>query len=127
MVGERGNSKTLINFFIFSIREHKEFYLFVGTYKNILDIDDAYELCNYIIKHNLYLNETVNIINNLYFKVEDIVEKIEKYLGIKAIFKPILNKNFCKYTNVISEEIIIKNNIDFDEEYIERLLIKYYN
>ena len=127
VVGDGGNSKTLINFFIQNILERKEFSLFVGTYKNILDIDDAYEICHYILKHNLYKNETVNIINNFYFKIEDIINKIEIFLRGKAIFKPVTNKNFCKYTNTVSEKIISNINIDFNEEYIERLLAKYYN
>ncbi len=127
VVGKGGNSKTLINFFILNILEGREFNVFTGTYKNILDIGDAYKICDYILKHDLFQNETVNIINNFYFKIEDIVEKIEIFLGKKAIFKPVTNKNFCKYTNIVSEKIISKIDINFDEEYIERLLAKYYD
>ncbi len=126
IVGKGGNDKTLINFFIFSITKHREFNLFKDTYKNILDIDDVFTFCHYILEHRLYQNTTVNIVNSIYFRTEDIVEKIEIFLNEKAIYRSIKAGTSCKYTNLILKEITSKVNVVFDENYIDKLLVKYY-
>ncbi len=126
VVGKGGNYKTLINFFIFSIAKHRKFNLFEDTYKNILDIDDVFIFCDYILKHRLYQNTTINIVNSIYFKTEDIIKKIEIFLNEKAIYRSVKAGTSCKYTNFISKEVTAKVNVVFDENYVDRLLVKYY-
>ena len=126
VIGPGGNKNTLINFLISCIKEEKQFNLFFGTYKSIIDVSDVSKMCSYIIDHNLYKNKVVNIINHRYVSVEKLVNVIEDIFQINANYKSVEIISKCKYDDVISKTIALKLKIIFDDKYIENIVRKYH-
>ena len=125
VVGHGGNKNTLINFLLDKIKSETSFEIYSGTKKNIIDIDDVYDLTTHIIKHKQYLNSISNIINTKYISVLDLVKIIEKNLDLQAhyTFKNLDTSYYYKasFIEAISKEL----NILFDESYHQRLISKY--
>jgi len=126
VVGRGGNKNTLINFLINHIIESKEFDLFAGTFRNIIDVDDVYKICSYVIDHNLYQNNVVNIINSKYISIEKLVSTIEVVLQKKAKYRKKEVSFKCEYDGAVCQQIAQILSIKFDDAYLANLIRKYY-
>ncbi len=125
VIGRDGNQNLIINFLIDKIQKKEEFSLWKKASRNLIDVEDIYKIAHYIIKNSLYKDRVVNIANTINIKVINLVKIIEKVLNKKANYK--LIDRGVDYNIDISEikEIINKLNIDFKNNYIERLIKKY--
>lgn len=125
VVGHGGNKNTLINFLLEKIRSKTSFEIYLGTKKNIIDLDDVYNIIAYIIKDKQSLNSICNIINTKYISVLDLVKIIEDNLGLQAhyAFKD-MNTSYY-YRTSFMEAISKELNILFDDNYHQRLISKY--
>lgn len=88
VVGFGSNKKNLINFFYQKIINNNKFILWTNSRRNVIDINDAVNLClNFIkkIKNHKKIKLEVNIANTMYVSVESIVNIIEKLTLKKAI------------------------------------------
>lgn len=126
VVGRGGNKNTLINFLMNHIIESKEFDLFTGTFRNIIDVDDVYKICSYVIDHNLHQNNVVNIINSKYTSIEQLVFTIETVLQKKAKYQTKEVSFKCKYDGTVCQRIAQILSIKFDDTYLENLIRKYH-
>lgn len=126
VVGKSFNTNTLMNFLVNKIKSYSSFELWTQTKKSIIDIDDVFIIISYFIKNKLHLNCTCNIINNEYISVLELVNQIEEYFKIKAIYteKEIDRSYYYDSTCINELESILK--IDFKKNYIKKLLLKYY-
>lgn len=126
IVGKGGNSNNLINFFVNSIKTGTLFEVWEGTKKNIIDIDDVYTIICHLIQSDKYLNRTCNIINITYISILDLVQAIEKATHKKANYiSKQINTSFdydmsCM-NSLKKEQVSI-----FDNNYFEKLILKYY-
>ena len=127
VIGKGGNKNTLMNFLVNSIKNRSEFTLYKQTFKSIIDITDVIKMCDYIIDNNLYKSQIINIINPNYISVESIVKEIETFLKIAANYNTKLVVNNPNYDVNISKEISKEILIDFDVNYLSKILFKYYN
>lgn len=125
-VGKGGNKNTLINFLMSHISENSEFDLFAGTFRNIIDVDDVYKICSYVIDHNLYQNNVVNIINSKYTSIEKLVSTIETVLQKKAKYRKKEVSFKCEYDGAVAQQIAQLLGIKFDDTYLENLIRKYH-
>lgn len=127
VVGFSKNSHTILNYFFNSISKNIPFDLWVGSYRNLIDVFHVKQIVSYILENNLFKNRTINVANKLSVPSIIIVEEIEKFLNIKANYN-IINKgeNFNIDVTEI-ESIILKLKINFSKNYIETLLRKYYS
>lgn len=126
VVGLGGNSNNLLNYFVQNIINKKEIESYIKTKKNILDIDDAFTICDYILTNKLFKNKVINIVNTHYYYVVDIIKAIESVLNIKAKY---IERNInigWHYKSDINNEILKACNVDFDKNYINNLLNIYY-
>lgn len=125
VVGIHGNKNTLINFLLDKIETETPFDIWLGTEKNIIDIEDVYSIINYIIENKKCLNSICNIINTKYVSILDIVKIIENKLNKKACYiARILNTTY-HYDLSCMEAILKELDVVFDDKYFERLISKY--
>ena len=127
VIGKGGNKNTLMNFLVNSIKNRSEFTLYKQTFKSIIDITDVIKMCDYILDNNLYKSQIINIVNPNYISVESIVKEIETFLKIAANYNAKLVVNNPNYDVNISKEISKEILIDFDVNYLSKILFKYYN
>lgn len=125
VVGMYGNKNTLINFLMDRIESATPFEIWLGTEKNIIDIEDVYRIVNYIIENEKCSNAVCNIINTNYVSVLDIVNIIEKKLDKKAYYVSRFLNTTYHYDSSCIEAILKELEIEFDKEYFERLISKY--
>ncbi|MEJ0107137.1 MAG: hypothetical protein WDO19_33440 [Bacteroidota bacterium] len=84
MAGKTSNPHTVLNYFIQHILTGDFFYVWQKAARNIIDIDDAYAICDYILQNKMYKNEIINIANPINYPVTAIVNGIEEYFDKKG-------------------------------------------
>jgi len=114
------NSPTLVNFIMDAIANTKFFYIQKNATRNLIDVDDVFTICDYIICNKLYLNDIINIASPFNLKVLEIVSFIEKILNKKANVE-LVEQGCSQEINI--DKIKFANNI-FDENYIKNILFK---
>jgi nucleoside-diphosphate-sugar epimerase len=126
LVGKSGNPNTVLNFFVYHIRNTINFDLWSNATRNLLDIDDMCKIIDYILQKRLFKNQVINIANPVNYKVHDIIIAIEKILNMKANYISIAKgKDFVVDISLISP-LFAKLNIHFEKTYLINLLQKYY-
>jgi len=125
-VGKTNNSNTVVNFFITHIHNKQPFTVWKNASRNIIDIDDMYLICNDILSSGSFLNEIVTIANPHNYPVPFVVETIEKHFHTKGIYT-LVDKGDGPLIDISKvEKLFRKFNINFDEDYLPRLLQKYF-
>lgn len=126
LVGSSTNPNTVFNFFFNHIKNGVNFDLWVNACRNIIDIDDAYFIIDYIIKQCLFQNQVVNIANPANYSVSTIISAIEAFLNIKSNYI-VIKKGICFDVDTTSiQPILQKLSIVFDTDYLKKQLNKYY-
>lgn len=127
VVGRTVNLDTLFYYLVDKVKAQKEFDLWSGAKRNVIDIDDVVRIVNYIIDNGVFVNETINIANLNDVTVDDIVSEISKHLGVDAKYSMIeYNDNY--YIDTVKIEPIIKQlGLDFDLHYLKNITKKYCN
>ena len=125
IIGKTNNKRTLFTFLFYKIYTNQVFELWRGTKRNLLDIDDAVRIVRYIIDNDLFINEVTNVANIKQISTEEIVKEIEKLLGMKAKVKNVnMTENYNIDTKKV-ESILDKVGINFDDNYLQKVLSKY--
>jgi len=126
LVGRSNNKNTVLNFFFDKIKNNLPFNVWVNASRNLIDVDDMYNVVNYIIKNKLRTNQITNIANTFSFQPLEIVENIEFFLQKKANYTAI-NMGLPFAINTKNIEPFLKDcSISFNEQYLQHLLHKYY-
>ena len=94
--------------------------------RNIIDLEDVFRIADHILKNGLFLNDTVNIANEMNYSVAYLVTCIEAFTGKKAIFSE--KEKGGGFDIDISRILPIYGSlgIRFGERYLPQLLEKYY-
>ena len=125
-VGKTNNTNTVVNFFIKKILETQSFSVWKNATRNIIDVDDIYILCNEILQEGSLPNTIVNIASPHNYPVPFIVETIEKHFNTEARYK-LVDKGDGPHIDISPvEPLIRKFNINFDQDYLSKLLQKYF-
>lgn len=127
LAGKANNPHTVLNFFYQHIRSGTAFHIWKYAARNIIDIEDAVNICDYIISNDLFVNETINIANPHNYPVTFIIETLERVLGRKGIYDVIEKSSVPEINTEIIKPVIDVLNIQFDEGYLHRTLKKYYS
>ncbi len=126
LVGNSNNYNTVLNFFFHKIIKQVPFVLWENASRNLIDIDDMFAITNAIIKDKYEINSSINIANPISYSAKTIVNNIELYLGKTGIFT-IEQKGEAFNINLKNIEAYIKKlEIQFNEDYLKKLLLKYY-
>ena len=127
IAGTSNNPYTLLNYFIFNILQNHPFTVWKNAHRNIIGIDDVYEIVNLILQENLFLNTTINVANPKNYSIPFIIKRIEEHLNKKAIYNEIEKGDNYPIDISPIESIINKLNIHFNDDYLALLLKKYYH
>jgi nucleoside-diphosphate-sugar epimerase len=125
-IGFTKNTSTFFNYFIDKINKDEQFELWNNSYRNIIDIEDMFKICDYIIKEKKYINSIINIANPKNYKIQTIITAIDKYFNKKSNYKVIEKGSEPLINTTTAEDVISILKIEINEGYIEKLLSKYF-
>ena len=125
-IGFTKNTSTFFNYFIDKIKKDEQFELWNNSYRNIIDIEDMFKICDYIIKEKKYINSIINIANPKNYKIQTIITVIDKYFNKTSNYKIIEKGSEPIINTTTAEDVINILKIKINEEYIEKLLSKYF-
>lgn len=126
LVGRSANPHTVLNFFIQHIVSGTFFYLWKGASRNIIDIEDAFSICHYILQEDFSFNKTINIASPISHDVMDIVKEIETFFGKKGNYE-IVEKPGQPVIDISDiQKIITALNINFNKDYLGKVINKYF-
>lgn len=125
VAGPIGNPKTIFHFLANAVKNGSSFELWMHAYRNLIDVDDVFALVDYRVKHGQH-NRTINIANPASFHLPEMVSVMEFYFQKKASFKKVEAGDFFNIDTLEVEEMTAAAGVDFDGDYLRRLLLKYY-
>ena len=128
VVGYSTNKHTLTNFLHNAIVSNLSINVYQGAQRNLIDLDDVVKVIEYTNQNNLFMNQSVNLIATQNYKIEDVIDVFEKIIGKKAI-QNIQPNQEKKFDILLSKELTQIYNlfkINFDENYLYAIVIKYY-
>ena len=127
VVGGPGNPHTILNFFVDRIRRQESFSIWKHAVRNVIDIDDLYQLVDGYVADPATWNQTLIVANPYSVSPLVIVQAIERHTGQKAAYE-LLDKGVPFTLPAEATSKLLPNNGDDwqPEQYITRLLKKYY-
>lgn len=117
------NNETLVNFFKASILKREKFTVLKYAKRNLIDIEDVFKICSFIINNKIFLNSITNIATKEKTSVIQIVKSIEEVLGEEAIYN-IVNSGSEYDIDVTRIEPVLKS-ISLKTTPVLQLLQKY--
>lgn len=126
IVGKGGNKKTVFNYFYEQVYNNASFTLWQNSYRNILDIDDAYAIVDHLIRKKVS-NKIVNVAAPVSSSVKQIVKSIENFLDKKGNYISENKGSHFEIDTSFITKTIQDLELQFDEYYLQNILNKYYN
>lgn len=125
VVGVTSNKYTLFNFLLDCVMNGTRFDIWMRAKRNLIDIDDIYQIVNYIIRNKMFNNRVLNVASPCNYSILPLVRKLEVYLGKDAKFNSVdkgdtMDIDVSDILNILD---ILK--INFDENYLEKIINKY--
>jgi nucleoside-diphosphate-sugar epimerase len=125
-VGRSANPNTVLNYFYYHLAKGLNFDLWVNAWRNLLDVDDMFEIVNELLQQKENSREIINIANTESYNVRTIVSEMERVLGLEGNYVPIERGQAFDIDVRRIEPVIQKLGINFDHSYLTRLIEKYY-
>ncbi len=126
LAGRTGNPNTILNFFYNHIVDQSPFSLWVNTWRNLIDIDDAFMIMDHIIQNKLFKNSIVNIANTENYPVTAIISTMEQALKLQANYTSIDKGHFFSIDTSAIIPVLNELKINFDKQYLPGLINKYF-
>ena len=127
VVGRTANLDTLFYYLVDKAKSQKEFDLWSGAKRNIIDIDDVVSIVNNIIDNGVFVNEIINVANLNDVTVDEVVSEISKYLGVDVNYTIVEYNDNYHIDTIKIEPIVKKLGIAFDSNYLKNITKKYCN
>jgi nucleoside-diphosphate-sugar epimerase len=125
VAGRGGNPGTIFQYLVRAVREGPAFDLWMHACRNLIDADDVFALVDYLIVHG-EPDSITNIANPVSFHLPEMVATMENYFGKKASFRKVEAGDFFQIETPVVDKIATLAGVDFDGDYLRRLLSKYY-
>jgi len=126
VVGYSNNRFTLTNYIRDSIMHGRRMKIQRGAIRNIIDVADVVRLVGLIVNDGKFLNSTVNIANPHSISVVEIVTLMEKVIHKRALCDYIEAGSGFPIDISLIEHYSKELSIDFDNNYVEKVLFRYY-
>jgi nucleoside-diphosphate-sugar epimerase len=126
LVGKSTNYNTILNFFHYHIVNKINFTLWSNSSRNLIDIDDMFQITNDILSKRILQNQIINIANPKNYNVKDIVASLELETNTKANYIPIQKGSDFSIDISLILPVIREMKIQFGDSYLSTLIKKYY-
>lgn len=125
-VGQGGNSHTLINFLVNSLRSHETIQTHINATRNLIDVEDVVKITMELLQENK-INRIVNVAYLANYSIVQIIAIVEEFLGKKAELE--LLKAGQSYSIDIPDvrNYFRINDLQDKEAYLKNILRKYYH
>jgi dTDP-4-dehydrorhamnose reductase len=120
-------SPTLVNYLYNMVWSGQQFEVWTKAYRYLIDCEDAFKICSYIIERRMFMNSTVNVAPPVKIIAPKIVEIIEQVLNKKGNYVLVDKGSECDIDLQDIMPIIKEIGLEFDEGYPERVIRKYYS
>jgi nucleoside-diphosphate-sugar epimerase len=126
VAGRTPNPHTLLNFLYARISRSEAFCLWRKARRNIIDINDVASISRQLFADTSMRNYTLNIANPTNYSITDIVHAMENNVGKRAVYEVV--DRGSEYSIDIGKirPILDKGIVGFDDNYLERVIGKYY-
>lgn len=126
VAGKTPNPHTLLNYLYARISRSEAFMLWRNAKRNIIDVADAVAIAHELLADASMRNVTVNIANPTSYPMIDIVHAMERIAGKKAIYEVVERGSGYPIDIGMIRPVLDKIAIRFDDQYLERVIGKYY-
>lgn len=126
-VGITNNKHTVFNYFIEQLINMQPIAVWQNAKRNLMDIDDVYNVSAHIINNQLFKNDIVNIAHPKNFSVHEILQALETYFKMAGNYT-YLHKG--DEPNIDLQKVMpVYNalNVPFPKDYLHFLLKKYFS
>jgi nucleoside-diphosphate-sugar epimerase len=126
VAGKTPNPHTLLNYLYARISRSESFNLWRNARRNIIDVEDVLAIARELLNDDKMRNTAVNIATPVSYTMPGIVQAMENAVGKTAIYE-IADRGSGYPINIDAiRPILDRIPIRFDEEYLDRLIRKYY-
>jgi nucleoside-diphosphate-sugar epimerase len=127
LIGKTENQNTLTNYIFSHIVKGIKFCVWKKAQRNIIDIEDVANIVNYLIRHTNIHNSVINVACSFSISMPTLISIFEKVIGISAKYE--LIDSGVPYAIDVTRvlEVLPKLGINFDDDYIEKIIRKYYS
>lgn len=126
VAGRTPNPHTLLNFLHARISRSETFSLWSKAKRNIIDVADVAAITLQLLADVSVRNATLNIANPTCYPMLDIVNTMENVIGKQAVFEIVERGSEYPIDTGIMYPILGKAAVKFDDNYLERVIEKYY-
>jgi nucleoside-diphosphate-sugar epimerase len=126
VVGKTHNPNTLTNYLYRQIMSGGNFEVWCHATRNLIDVADVASIANYLIRSSLASGITENIASPFTISVPHLVSIFEYVLGKKANCKFVDAGGSYTVDSTFANDAANQAGVNFDEDYIKKLLKKYY-
>lgn len=126
LAGHTSNPHTLLSFLHKNIINGEKFILWDKAYRNIIDVADVVILTNLLIKNTAARGRFFNLANMRSYSMLQIVSAMECVVGKKGVYDVLQRGSRYEIDVEDMREILPKTGIDFEGDYLLRVLKKYY-
>lgn len=126
VAGNSPNPNTLLNYFVYHIKNGINFDLWTSACRNIIGIDDVFFIVDTILKNYSPSQKPINVACPFNYPAKEILTTIENFLGIGSNYIEV-DKGSCFEIDVSDISSIIKKlDTKFDKKYLATLLSRYF-
>jgi len=126
VAGITPNPHTLLNFLYARISRSESFQLWRNAKRNIIDVDDVAAISRQLISDNTLRSVTINIANPTNYPMMDIVHAMEKAVGKRAVYNVLERGSGYPIDIRMMLPAMDAAGVKFGNDYLERVIGKYY-
>ncbi len=126
VAGKTANPHTLLNFLYSHITNNKRFTLYRNATRNVIDVNDIVMIVQSLLRDRRARKITRNIANSASCAISQLVSIMEGVLSKSALVDAVDQGSHYDIDTSLIMPILTDLNIDFNNNYIERIIHKYY-
>jgi nucleoside-diphosphate-sugar epimerase len=126
VVGKTNNPFTIVNHIYKNILERSKFQIWGHAKRSFIDIEDIAKMIKFGLESEAHLLGPVDIVNPKQNYIIDVVKVLEDITKICAEYSTLEKGDEILFDNKYSEYASKKLKIDFSDEYLSKILRKYY-
>ncbi len=127
VVGRSAEDQTLLNHFVTSVIKNQTLEVWENAFRNVIDVDDLFFIADEILREQKFRNEIINIGNTENVSVGEILKCVERFLDKKSQNTTVSKGSSYDINLEKIKPLIFELGINFGPDYIDRLLVKYFN